>query len=140
MASWSCATAPEAPETADLVLDAPDCAPLEGMYRISYAKKNGDCADLPEQLARFTDRPSSSALSSKCEGSVEISEDQCDREEDAVCPVSDDTGATIGQASLVTTFSQSAERHIEGMATLRLSTDAGIGCTATYYLIGEKVE
>ena len=127
------------PEPAEAVLDPYTCEPLEGVYRVVYAKRSGDCTDLPEQLAYFDGRAESSALNGNCEASVATSEDDCDREEDAVCPVVSDTGAALGSATLVTAFTQTSAIRIEGMATVELTTNAGGGCTATYALIGSKV-
>ena len=133
--------APDAPgEPAEVVLEPFECTPLAGVYRVVYAKRTGDCADLPEQLAHFDDRASSSALSDDCQATVTTSEDDCDREEDAVCPVLTAEGASIGSAKLFTAFTQTSAIRIEGMATIELSTDAGTGCSATYALIGSKVE
>jgi hypothetical protein len=71
---------------------------------------------------------------------VATSEDDCDREEDAVCPIIGLDGATIGSANLVTAFTQTSTSRIEGMATIELSTGSGRVCSATYALIGQKVE
>jgi hypothetical protein len=116
------------------------CEPLSGVYRVSYAKQSGDCADLPEQLARFTDRSNSSALAPSCIGSITNSEDACDREEDATCPVTDDYGASVGQARLTTTFTQASATKLEGTATIALTTLGGPGCTATYAVSGTKIQ
>lgn len=127
-------------DPAEVVIEPYDCAPLAGVYRILYAKRSGDCADLPEQLAYFTDRSSTSALSPDCQATVTTSDDDCDREEDALCPIAAEDGATLGSANLVTAFSQTSASRIEGMATIELSTEAGRTCSATYALIGNKVE
>jgi hypothetical protein len=142
LGSFACAAeegAPEAP--AELVIVAPtECTPLDGAYRVVYAKRSGDCADLPEQLAQFSDRSSTSALNDDCQATVTTSEDDCDREEDAVCPIVGDDHAPIGTANLTTAFTQTSASRIEGMATIELTTTAGTGCSATYALIGSKVE
>lgn len=125
-------------DPAEVMLEPYACGPFEGSYRVIYAKRSGDCADLPEQLAHFDDRGRSSALSDDCEASVAISEDGCSREEDSVCPVLSNDGAAIGSATLLTAFTQTSAVRIEGMATIQLTTDAGTGCSATYALIGSR--
>lgn len=145
MKSLACAgdreAQPEAPDDpAEIVIEPYDCTPLAGVYRIVYAKHSGDCADLPEQLAYFNDRPSTSALNDDCQATVTTSEDDCDREEDAVCPITAEDGAMLGSANLITAFSQTSASRIEGTATIELSTDAGKTCSATYALIGNKIE
>jgi hypothetical protein len=141
--SFACAgddnAAEPPPEPAEVVLEPYECGPFEGSYRVLYAKRSGDCADLPEQLAHFDDRGRSSALSDDCEASVAVSEDGCSREEDSVCPVLSNDGAAIGSATLLTAFTQTSAVRIEGMAKIELTTDAGKGCSAIYSLIGSKV-
>jgi hypothetical protein len=127
------------PEIAKSVIDAPACDPFSGVYRVSYAKQTGDCADLPEQLARFSEDSNTSVLSKKCSGSIETSADSCDRTEDTTCPVEDDQGATIGQASLTTTLTQASASELEGTATIHLTRLDGDGCTATYAVSGTKI-
>lgn len=129
---------PTEPDTS--LIELPGCQPLSGVYRVSYAKQSGDCDDLPEQLARFTDRSNSSALSPNCIGSITTSEDACDREEDATCPVNDDHGMSVGQARLTTTFTQASDTQLEGTATIELITFSGTGCAATYAVSGTKIE
>jgi len=126
------------PEPAEVVIEPYACTPLAGTYRVVYARRSGDCADLPEQLAFFDGRESISALSDDCEATVSTSEDDCDREEDAVCQVLSENGGTIGTATLVTAFTQTSAVRIEGMATIAVDT-AAADCTATYALIGSKV-
>ena len=128
------------PEIAKSVIDAPACDPFSGVYRISYAKQSGDCADLPDQLARFSEGSNTSVLSKKCSGAIEMSEDGCDRTEDTTCPVEDDQGVTIGQASLTTTLTQASASKLEGTATINLTRLDGDGCTASYAVSGTKIE
>lgn len=132
--------APELQGPSELVIGPQSCAPLQGVYRITYAKRNGDCADLPAQLAKFQDDTTMSALSSACEGTVQTSDDACDREEDGVCAVLDSAGIRIGDAHLNAVFTQTSEIRIEGSATISLTTFAGAACTANYALIGDKIE
>ena len=138
--SFACASdsnTPDAPsDPAEVMLGPFECTPLVGTYRVVYAKRSGDCADLQEQLAHFSDRPSTSALSDDCQGTVTTSEDDCDREEDSVCSIiSEQDGSFLGTAKLVTAFTQTSEMRIEGMATIELDS-----CSATYSLIGSKIE
>jgi hypothetical protein len=142
LGSFACAAKEDVPEAPpELLIVAPtECTPLDGTYRIVYAKRSGDCADLPEQLAQFDDRSSTSALSDDCQATVTTSEDDCDREEDAMCPIVSEDHSPIGSANLITAFTQTSAIRIEGMATIELSTTAGTGCSATYALIGSKVE
>jgi hypothetical protein len=128
------------PEVAKSVIDAPACDPFAGVYRINYAKQTGDCAELPEQLARFSEDSTSSVLSKKCIGTIQVSEDSCDRQEDTTCPVEDDAGASTGQASLKTTLTQASATTLEGTATIQLTTFNGTGCTATYAVSGTKIQ
>lgn len=142
LASEGCAVGESSPDPSDpseVVLAPYECAPFEGVYRVVYAKRRGDCADLPEQLAHFDGREHASALNGSCEATITTSDDDCDREEHAKCPVLSDTGAAIGSATLVTAFTQTSEIRIEGSATIELRTIAGTGCTANYALIGSKV-
>lgn len=132
--------APLDPEIAKSVIDAPVCDAFAGVYRISYVKQDGDCADLPEQLARFTEDSNTSVLSKKCIGTVETSEDSCDRTEDTTCPVEDDQKAVIGQASLTTTLSQVNSTQLEGTATIKIAQLDGTGCTSTYAVSGTKIQ
>ena len=127
------------PEIAKSVIDAPVCDPFSGVYRVSYSKLSGDCADLPEQLARFSEGSSTSVLSKKCSGSIETSEDSCDRTEDTTCPIEDDRGATIGQANLTTMLSQASASQLEGTATIDITQLDGSGCTGTYAVSGTKI-
>lgn len=145
VAALGCAGTVEEPEEPEepkeLVLNAPpECAPLAGQYRVVYAKRRGDCADLPEQIASFSDRAHTSALNGSCEAEVSSSEDDCQREEDAVCPIVGTDGTLLGSASLITAFSQTSAVRVEGMATIEINPLVGAGCTATYALIGSKVE
>jgi hypothetical protein len=139
--AWSCAADSAAPEEpAKSMIELPACTPLAGVYRVSYSKRTGDCADLPEQLAQFADRTNASALSPSCISAVETSVDGCDRQEDGICPVNDDTGTSIGQARLATMLSSSDDTHLEGTASISLTTFDGTGCTATYAVSGVKIE
>ena len=130
---------PLPPPTSEVVLEWYECGPFEGTYRVVYAKRSGDCADLPEQLAHFDGRPQSSALNGNCEATVATSVDDCSRQEDSVCPVLSDDGAAIGSATLVTEFTQTSAARIEGKAEIELTTDAGGGCSAVYSLIGTRI-
>lgn len=129
----------EPPPIAETRIEPTSCEPLRGVYRVTYARKNGDCADLPVQLAKFQDDTTMSALSSKCTGEVDTSEDGCDRVEDGDCDVTDDSGLSIGSAHLSSMFSQTSEIRIEGSTTISLRTNDGFVCTASYALIGDKI-
>jgi hypothetical protein len=128
------------PEVAKSVIDAPTCDAFAGVYRINYAKQSGDCADLPEQLARFSEDSNTSVLSKKCIGSIQTSDDNCDRTEDTTCPVENEQGATIGQANLTTTLSQASGSELEGTATITVTQLDGTGCTASYAVSGTKLQ
>lgn len=129
----------EARPIAETHIEPTMCEPLRGIYRVTYARKSGDCADLPVQLAKFHDDTTMSALSSKCDGSVDTSEDGCDRAEDGDCDVTDDSDTSIGTAHLSSMFTQTSEIRIEGSTTISLHTSDGFTCMASYALIGDKI-
>jgi hypothetical protein len=129
----------EVPVPAETHIEPVMCEPLRGVYRVTYARKNGDCADLPMQLAKFKDDATMSALSSKCIGVVATSDDFCDRSEEGDCDVIDGAGVSIGTAHLSSMFTQTSEVRIEGSTTISLQTLEGAACSASYALIGDKV-
>jgi hypothetical protein len=131
---------PTLPPTAEVMLAPFTCTGISGVYRVSFVRTTGDCAELPEQLARFTPGANTSALSKDCVGSVETSSDLCDREEETTCAVRDNTGASVGSANLIAVYSQASESRIEGMTTISLVTVGETACTATYSFFGVRVE
>jgi hypothetical protein len=136
----SAAEAPDDPETAEVMLDVPECVEYEGAYRISYAMRSGDCAELPDQLATFDTGSSGSSLADHCEVAVVTSYDGCDREEDSSCRVLDASGVQIGAARLLAKFTQPGKDRIEGTTDIEVSLNNGQGCTGKYSFVGSKVE
>lgn len=143
LCSPSCAAEsaePERPPAEQARIYPTMCEPLLGVYRVTYARKSGDCADLPVQLAKFKDGTTMSALSSSCNGTVETSDNGCDRTEDGDCDIVDDSGVSTGAAHLSSIFKQTSEIRIEGSTTISLETLDGVpSCSASYALIGDKI-
>jgi hypothetical protein len=131
---------PELPPAEDARIYPTTCEPLMGIYRVTYARKNGDCAELPVQLAKFKDNTTISALSAQCKGTIETSANGCDRTEDGDCAIVDVTGVPTGSAHLSSIFKQTSEIRLEGSTTISLQTLDGVTtCSASYALIGDQV-
>ena len=132
--------APELPPAEEGRINPTTCELLSGVYRVTYARKSGDCAELPVQLANFKDDTTLSALSTQCKGTIETSDNGCERTEDGDCDVVDATGVPTGAAHLSSIFKQTSEIRLEGSTTISLQTLAGVTtCSASYALIGDKV-
>jgi hypothetical protein len=144
MTSLSCAanasSSEQPPATSESQIDNSVCEPLTGSYRIAYAKERGDCAELPEQVAYFALDGDTSALSSQCQGTIETSENGCERTEDCSSPVADASGAIEGEAHMVALFSQVGAGRAEGTVTITLQTTLGVSCSATYALLATPAD
>ena len=131
---------PEQPPAEEARVSPTTCEPLMGVYRVTYARKSGDCAELPVQLAKFKGDTTLSALSTQCQGTIRTSDDGCERTEDGDCDIVDVTGVPTGAAQLSSIFKQTSEVRIEGSTTINLQTLDGVTtCSASYALIGDKV-